>query len=287
MPSITSEVIGLPPEGGYGSRMDDETSFGALLRTWRQRRRLTQLELSGLSGVSTRHLSFLETGRAGPSRTMVLELAEHLEIPLRERNTLLTAAGFAPVYGRTPLDAPEMTPVRAAIDQVLKGHEPYPAVAVDRYWSIVSMNAAAALLASGIDPALLVPTPNVYRISLHPDGLAPLVVNFAEFAHHLVHRLRHDTAMSADAELAALLEEVEGYPTVRALPRPALEQRAIVVPMRLRHPRGELTLFTTIATFGTPVDVTVDELALETFFPADDATARRLAEIASAADDAA
>ena len=265
----------------------DETTFGGLLRTWRERRRLTQMDLSHAAGVSTRHLSFLETGRSNPSREMVLDLAEHLEIPLRERNLLLSAAGFAPVYRRRSLDAPEMAAVRRAIDQVLAGHEPYPALAVDRYWNIVAMNDAAGMLASGIDAAVMGTPPNVYRIGLHPDGLAPRVVNFPEFAHHLLHRLRHDVAVSADPDLAALLDEVEAYPTVRALPRPAVDRNAVVVPVRLRHPRGELSMFTTIATFGTPVDVTVDELALETFFPADAETARRLNALAAAADDVA
>lgn len=265
----------------------DETTFGDLLRGWRERRRLTQMDLSHEAEVSTRHLSFLETGRANPSREMVLTLAEHLEIPLRERNQLLAAAGFAPVYDRRPLDAPEMAAVRDAIDQVLAGHEPYPALAVDRYWNIVSMNQAAAMFAADADPALLGPPPNVYRLSLHPDGLARRVVNFPEFAHHLLHRLRHDAAVSADPDLAALLAEVEGYPTVRELARPTVPGNAVVVPVRLRHPRGELAMFTTIATFGTPVDVTVDELALETFFPADAETARRLNALADAAGSAA
>ncbi|MDX1620001.1 MAG: helix-turn-helix transcriptional regulator [Nitriliruptorales bacterium] len=266
----------------------DETTFGELLRTWRDRRRLTQEDLSHVSGVSTRHLSFLETGRSNPSREMVLELAEHLEIPLRERNQLLTAAGFAPVYSRTPLEAPEMEVVRSAIGQVLAGHEPYPAVAVDRYWNIVDMNRAAAVFAADVDPELMGPPPNVYRISLHPDGLAPRVVNFPELAHHLLHRLRHDVEVSADPDLAELLAEIESYPTVRELPRrPPVEQHAIVVPVRLRTPRGELSMFSTISTFGTPVDVTVAELALETFFPADAETAAKLSAMSEADSSAA
>jgi transcriptional regulator with XRE-family HTH domain len=265
----------------------DAATFGGLLRTWRQQRRLTQLDLSLASGVSTKHLSFLETGRANPSREMVLELAERLEIPLRERNVLLHAAGFAPAYSQRPLDAPEMRAVRAAIEQVLTGHEPYPALAVDRYWNIVSMNSAAAVVAADVDPELLAPPANVYRISLHPRGLAPRVVNFAEVAHHLIARLHHDVSVSADPDLAALLQEVQSYPTVRELPRTATDHRSVVVPVRLRHPRGELAMFTTIATFGTPVDVTVDELALETFFPADAGTARRLNQLAQETNDAA
>ncbi len=261
------------------------TDFGSLLREWRQRRRLTQLELSLTADVSTRHLSFLETGRANPSREMVLELADHLEIPLRERNVLLTAAGYAAAYPRRSLDAPEMRPVRAAIQQVLEGHEPYPAIAVDRYWNLVSMNRAAAVLAADVDQELLDPPANVYRMALHPRGLAPRVVNFAEFAHHLLARLRHDVTVSADPDLAALLGEVEAYPTVRAIGRAhAADPGAVVVPVRLRHPHGELAMFTTVATFGTPGDVTVDELALETFFPADAETAGRLRRLAGDTD---
>lgn len=257
------------------------TTFGELLRAWRERRHLTQLELSDRADVSTRHLSFLETGRSDPSRDMVLRLADALDVPLRERNTLCHAAGFAPAYSVTPLEAPAMQPVAEAIDRVLRGHEPYPAIAVDRCWNLVAMNDAAALLASDVDDALLDPPANVYRIALHPDGLASRLVNFPEFAHHLLDRLRRDAAVSADPDLAALLSEVEAYPTVRELgPAAVADRSAVVIPMRLRHPRGELALFTTVATFGTPVDVTVDELALETFFPADGQTAERLRVLA-------
>jgi transcriptional regulator with XRE-family HTH domain len=267
--------------------MSGETSFGALLRSWRERRRLTQLDLSVVSGVSTRHLSFLETGRSQPSREMALDLAAHLGLPRREQNVLLAAAGFAPVHPRRSMDAPEMELVRDAIDQVLTGHEPYPAIAVDRYWNIVSMNRAAGVLATGVDPRLLGPPPNIYRLSLHPDGLAPRVVNLPELAHHLLAQLRHDVEVSADPELAALLTEVESYPTVRSLPRVAPSPGSVVALVRLRHPRGELAMFTTIATFGTPIDVTVEELAIETFFPADAETAQRLAHLAEGATDVA
>lgn len=262
------------------------SDFGDLLRTWRERRRLTQLDLSGLADVSTKHLSHLENSKAEPSREMVLRLAEQLEIPLRERNVLLVAAGYAAVYPERELDAEEMAPVRDAIQQVLDGHEPYPAVAVDRAWDIVSMNRAAMLLAGDVDPAVLAPRPNSYRIALHPDGLARRILNFGELAHHLVSRLRHDARVSADPGLVTLLEEVESYPTVRAARlRPVTDASSVVVvPMRLAHPRGELAMFTTVATFGTPVDVTVEELAIETFFPADAETAARLARLAEAAD---
>jgi transcriptional regulator with XRE-family HTH domain len=258
------------------------TAFGDLLRSWRERRRFTQMDLAMTADVSTRHLSFLETGRANPSREMALVLAEHLEVPLRERNELLHAAGFTPVYPRRSLDAPEMAPVSDAIETILHAHEPYPAVAVDRYWDVVEMNSAAVLFADGVDPDLLGPPINVYRLSLHPSGLAPRIANFPVFAHHLLRQLRHDVAVSADPDLGALLEEVTAYPDVRQLARRAEVPGTVVIPMRLRHPTGELALFTTIATFGTPVDVTVAELALETFFPADAATAHRLTDLAAA-----
>ena len=255
------------------------SAFPDLLRDWRQRRRFSQLELSTISGVSTRHLSFLETGRSRPSRDMVLTLAEHLQVPLRERNVLLTAAGFAPAFGHRPLDAPEMTAVRTAVDQVLAGHEPYPAVAVDRAWNVLSMNTAGLVLIDGVADWLL-ESPNAYRIGLHPEGLAPRVIDFPVFAGHLLARLRHDVAVTGDPGAAALLEEVEAYPTVRELSHQGAAADAVVVPVRLRHPQGELAMFTTVTTFGTPADVTVAELAIESFFPHDEETARRLREIA-------
>ena len=258
-------------------------SFGELLRAWRMRRRLSQLELAADAEVSTRHLSFIETGRAKPSREMVIHLAEHLDVPLRERNALLLAAGFAPAYEARPLDAPEMESVREAIELVLEGHEPYPAVAVDRYWNLVMANRPAMLLIEGIPAELLGPPTNVYRLSFHPDGLPPRIVNFGEYATHLLARLRHDVAVSGDAELAALLREVEAYPTVGTLGVVTPARGSVVLPMRVRHPAGELALFSTIATFGTPVDVTVAELAIETFFPADADTGRRLRELAGEA----
>ena len=232
--------------------------------------------------MSARHLSFIETGRAKPSREMVIHLAEHLDVPLRERNSLLLAAGFAPAYEQRPLDAPEMESVREALDLVLGGHEPYPAVAVDRYWNLVVANRAALLLIDGIPPELLGPPANVYRLSFHPDGLPPRIANFGEYATHLLARLRHDVAVSGDRQLASLLREVEAYPSATDLGVVTPARGAVVVPMRVRHPAGELALFSTIATFGTPVDVTVAELAIETFFPADAETAQRLRGLSGA-----
>jgi hypothetical protein len=211
---------------------------------------------------------------------MVLRLAEHLDVPLRERNAMLLAAGFAPEYSEQHLQAPGMTAVRAAIDLVLDAHHPYPAVAVDRYWNIVAANPAATVLSDGVAERLLTPEPNVYRISLHPEGMANRIRNFAEYAPHLLAQLRHDLAATADPQLGELLEEVESYSTTKRLTRPHSPQRPVVIALRFGHPQGELSLFTTIATFGTPADVTVSELAIESFFPADHETAARLEQIA-------
>lgn len=256
-----------PPLGRAG--------VGDLLRDWRQRRRLSQLDLSNEAAVSARHLSFVETGRSKPSRELVLHLAEHLDVPLRERNTLLLAAGFAPAFPERSLDDAEMDPVRTALDLILSGHEPYPAVIVDRRWDLVTANAAAlSLFTEGVDPALLEPPVNVYRLGLHPDGLAPRVRNMAEYSAHLLTRLQRDVAMSGDPALVALLEEVRGYPGV-ALGAPVTADPAtmLFLPMRMTGPGDqELSFFSTIATFGTALDVTVAELSIEAFFPADDVT---------------
>lgn len=252
-----------------------DAGFGALLRTWRANRRLSQLDLASVAGVSSRHLSFIETGRARPSREMVVHLSEHLEVPLRERNVLLAAASFAPLYRETPLSAPEMDQARAAIDLVLQGH-PYPAIAVDRRWDVVAANDQALALTDGVDPDLLGPPLNVYRVSLHPDGLRPRIVNFDEYAEHLIGRLRHQVAMSADPELVTLLDEMLGY--VGRHPGPTWRPAAnVLLPMKLRAGDDVLSLMSTISVFGTPVDITLAELALELFFPADAETAALLA----------
>jgi transcriptional regulator with XRE-family HTH domain len=261
----------------------DPAPFGSLLKRWRERRRLSQQELSLIAEVSARHLSFLETGRSRPSRAMVLSLAEHLRVPLRERNELMLAAGFAPAYPRRPYDAPELATVRRAVEQVLAGHHPYPALAVDRRWDVVAANSATMALFGEIPPALLGPPLNVYRLTLHPDGLAPRLLNLAEVATHLVHRLQADVEATGDPGLDALLDKVLRYPTVREVgagrSRPPSDAE-VVVPIRLRHPHGELAMFTTLTTFGSPADVTVAELALELLYPLDAATAERLRELA-------
>lgn len=255
---------------------------GTQLREWRQRRHLSQLDLSVDAAVSTRHLSFVETGRAMPSREMVLRLADRLAVPLRERNRLLTAAGFAPMYAERPLDDPALAAARAAVEQILKAHEPFPALAVDRHWNLVFHNAAAAsLLQMDIAPALLQPPVNVLRASLHPNGLAPRIVNLAQWRAHLFERLHHQIALTADTTLAALADELASYPAPSHDGSAAFTPNAaIVVPLVLDTPLGQLSFISTMTVFGTPVEITLSELALETFFPADAATAAALRQLA-------
>jgi transcriptional regulator with XRE-family HTH domain len=250
----------------------DRAPVGDMLREWRRRRRMSQLDLALDAGVSARHVSFVETGRSQPSREMLLRLAEQLDLPLRDRNQLLLAGGYAPVYGRRPLDDPEMAPVREAIDRLLCAHEPFPAVVVDRGWNLVAGNRGVGLLTAGAAPELLAPPANALRLALHPDGMAPRIANFGEWGTHLLERLARQVAVTADDELRELLEELEGYapPPADADPSPGGD---IFVPLRLRSPFGELSFFGTVATFGTAVDVNVAELAIESFFPADAATA--------------
>jgi transcriptional regulator with XRE-family HTH domain len=251
---------------------------GRLLREWRRRRHLSQLDLAAEAGISTRHLSFVETGRSQPSREMVLHLGEHLDIPLRERNVLLTAAGYAPLYSSTELDAPEMEPVRDAIDKILGAHDPYPALVVDRQWNVVAANGPARALMQGADPSLLEPPVNVLRLSLHPNGVASRIANFEEWASHLVARLERQVMLTGDPALTLLLDELRGYPGVPSrVTFPELEgAEKVFVPLRWRAGGTELTFFSTVTTFGTAIDVTLAELIIESFFPADAATAAAL-----------
>ena len=251
--------------------------FGELLKTWRSKRRVSQLDLAGLAGVSSRHLSFIETGRSKPSREMVLHLAEHLDVPLRDRNVLLTAAGFAPVYQESPLDAPELASVRQAIEIILRNHEPCPAFVIDGAWNLLQANAGIAAFLDLIGPELLEPPMNVIRASLHPEGLSRHIVNFDEYAAHVIERLNRQLATTADPGLGALLREVSQYPDVaRAIDGAVLPPPAAVLPMHFRLDDGtELRFFSTMTVFGSPLDVTIAELAIESFFPADDATAAR------------
>jgi transcriptional regulator with XRE-family HTH domain len=258
---------------------------GDVLREWRQRRRLSQLDLALDAEVSTRHLSFMETGRSTPSRDMVLRLAERLDIPLRERNALLVAAGYAPVFPERSLDDPLLQPARKAMELVLAGHEPYPALAIDRHWHLVAHNRMVPLLLAGVDPALLQAPCNVLRLSLHPDGLGSRIVNHAQWRAHLFERLRHQIGITADPFLSGLLEELSGYPVpsgdARHAPADGHDYAGVVVPFRIATDHGTLSFISTTTIFGTPIDVTLAELALESFFPADAATADTLRRLAS------
>ena len=266
------------------ARQLQQRPVGELLRAWRERRRLSQLALALDAEISTRHLSFVETGRAQPSREMVLRLAEQLEVPLRERNSLLLAAGYAPVYAESRLDAAPMAPVLAAVRQLLAAHEPYPAIVVDRTWTLVEANASIAVFTAAIRPDLLAPPANVLRASLHPAGMASRIVNLGEWRAHLLGRLRRQIAATADPALAALYNELRAYPC--AQPEPEIEMPGpgeIVVPLRIRHGDNELAFLSTVATFGTPLDVTVSELTIEAFYPATPETAAILRAAPAAA----
>ena len=259
----------------------DTRPVGHLLREWRQRRRLSQLDFAVEAEISSKHLSFLETGRSRPSREMLLKLAELLEVPLRERNTLLVAAGFAPMFTERKLDDPTLQAARDAMEMVLKGHEPYPAVAIDRHWTLLAANRAVAPMLADVSPHLLEPPVNVLRLSLHPDGLAPRIVNLGQWRAHLLTRLRRQIEISADKVLIALLEELTALPAPQTPTRSADGDgaNAFVVPMRLATPMGVLSFISTTTVFGTPIDVTLSELALEAFFPADAATAAALRQM--------
>jgi len=263
----------------------EELNAGALIREWRQRRRLSQLDLALDAEISQRHLSFIESGRARPSRGMVLRLAEQMDVPLRQRNRLLIAAGYAPSFGERKLDDPALKPALAAVEQVLKGHEPFPAMAVDKGWNMLKANASVSRLLEGIeDPALLLEPPvNVLRLSLHPKGLAPRIVNLGEWRTHLLERLRLQIENSGDPGLQALEKELTSYPGP-ATPEPHEPDAAhnIAVPLRVRMGDQVLSFISTITVFGTPLDVTLSELAIESFFPADAGTADYLRQLTAA-----
>jgi transcriptional regulator with XRE-family HTH domain len=298
--------------GRYGRAMNGSIRpVGDLLREWRQRRRLSQLDLASEAEISTRHLSFLETGRSQPSRDMVLHLAEQLDVPLRDRNVLLQAAGYAAVFPERPLGDPALKAARQAIDQVLAGHEPNPALAVDRHWTLIASNAATRRLLAGTEPSLLRPPVNVLRLSLHPQGLAPRTANLGEWREHLLARLRRQIDISGDPVLVRLLRELRAYPGPDG-PGPDgpgpdgpgpdgpasngpgsngpgsgkadgidRDATAIAVPFRLVTAVGVLAFFSTTTVFGTPVDITLSELAVEAFFPADQQTADALRRLAA------
>ena len=247
---------------------------GAQLRAWRSRRRLSQLDLALDAEISARHLSFLETGRSRPSRTMLLRLAERLAIPARDRNLLLVAAGFAPALPERPLDDPALAAARRAVELVLEAHEPFPALAVDRHWQLVAANAGIAPFLAGSAPQLLAPPVNVLRLSLHPEGLAPRIVNLAEWRAHIFHRLEAQVEASADRGLADLLAELRAYQGGGAKAQD--DYGGVAVPLVLRAGEEQLSFLSTTTMFGTPIDITLSELAIEAFLPADARTAELL-----------
>jgi len=257
--------------------MGQALAIGDHLRTWRQRRRMSQLDLACEADISTRHVSFLETGRSRPSRDMLLHLAERLDVPLRERNVLLVSAGFAPVFAERPLDDPALTPAREAVDLVLAGHDPYPALAVDRHWVLVAANRAATRLMSGIAPELTTPPVNVIRVALHPKGLAPRTANLLEWRGHLLERLRRQAETTADPVVAELCTEIAAYPAPRPTgPHAAPNPNAVAIPFQLITDAGTLSFISTTTVFGTPVDITLSELAIEAFYPSNAETAEAL-----------
>jgi transcriptional regulator with XRE-family HTH domain len=255
------------------------SQVGDQLRSWRQRRRLSQLDLALEAEVSARHLSFVETGRASPSREMILRLADQLDIPPRERNVLLVAAGYAPIFPERRLDDAELAPARAAIDSILAACLPYPAFALDRYWNVAATNGALPRLYEGVDPELLTPPLNAMRLSLHPRGLAPSIANLAEWREHLLRRLRRQIDLTADPVLIDLLSELRTYPAPPGPRAPGHAGPAAI--LRLHVGEETLSFLTTTMIFGTPLEITLSELALESFFPADAETAAAVARLAA------
>jgi transcriptional regulator with XRE-family HTH domain len=254
---------------------------GQLLREWRERRRISQLDLSIQAEISARHLSFVETGRSRPTPAMILRLSEQLDVPLRERNALLLAGGYAPAYPEHALDEPEMARLRAALRQILSGHEPYPALVINRWWEMLDANSAVAVLTEGCDPALLAPPVNALRLSLHPDGMASRIANLPEWRAHILERLHRQVQTTRDARLAELHDELAAYPG-GVSERP--EVTDVAVPLRMGLGDAELSFFSMTAVVGAPLDVTVAEVAIESFYPADAETAEALQVIGGRAD---
>jgi transcriptional regulator with XRE-family HTH domain len=280
--ALASEALYI---AGVSSTANAAPKVGELLREWRRRRNLSQLALAGDAAVSTRYLSFIETGRARPSREMVTHLAEQLDVPLRERNALLLAAGYAPVFAERPLEHASMEPVRGAIDRFLGAHEPYPALVVDRHWNMVAANRAIGVFTDGVAGHLLEPPANVFRIALHPEGMAPRIANLAEWSGAVMSLIRRNAAVTGDPRMRELYEELAGYPGVERT-APA-EEGGYVEPMlfhrfRLVGGEHELSLFSTVTTFGTASDITLAELSIEAFYPADERTREALSAYARA-----
>jgi transcriptional regulator with XRE-family HTH domain len=262
------------------------TTFGELLRQWRQHRGRSQLALAGSAGVSTRHLSWLETGRSQPSRDMVLRLARELEVPLRERNRMLAAAGFAPLFKSSAHQDPDFAPMMRSVQALLDAHEPWPALAVDRHWHLVASNRMVQAMFDGVDPSLMKPPVNVLRLSLHPLGLAPRIVDFARWRNHVLARLRRQLEHTRDPAIARLHEELTSLPAVThpgttdaSVSIPSQDDPEVTLQLQLRTPVGDISFLTAVTTFGAPDDVALSELAIETLLPADATSAQRLREL--------
>ncbi|MFJ4682305.1 helix-turn-helix domain-containing protein [Streptomyces sp. NPDC088789] len=260
-----------------------EPGVGPLLRAWRERRRVSQLELALRADSSARHISFIETGRSRPSEDMVLRLAEHLDVPVRERNALLLAAGYAPHFPETPLDDPALDTLREGIERLIQGYEPYPAMVVDALYNVVAANRGVAVLLDGIAEHLLTPPINAMRLTLHPEGLAPRIRNLPQWRAHLLEQMDRQIALHRSAPLRGLYEEVAAYPVPQEAPgaEPAEPVPYFALPMRLEHEGRTLSFISSISTFNTPMDVTVAELAIETLLPADPATVKHLQALVS------
>lgn len=257
--------------------------FGDQLRLWRQRRHLSQQALADRADLSARHLSFIETGRSTPSREMVLRLAERLSVPLRERNPMLEAAGYAPMYRRSSIDAPEMRAARRSLDIVLRSHLPNPSLAFDRFYNVVAANPAVGALLQGAQPELLEAPINVVKVSLHPRGVASRIVNFSQWRRHILSRLQQQLERTGDADLKSLIDEVVAYPLPEGGGQPDLEHEhlGVLLPLKLKTATGVLSFISTVTVFGTPHDITLQELAIESFFPADEYTASELTRASS------
>ncbi|MDO0924877.1 helix-turn-helix transcriptional regulator [Streptomyces sp. TG1A-8] len=255
--------------------------IGPLLRAWRERRRVSQLELALRADSSARHISFIETGRSRPSEEMVLRLAEHLDVPVRERNALLLAAGYAPRYPETALDNPALDALRDGMERLIQGYEPYPALVVDGTYTVLAANRGIGMLLEGVPESLLTPAPNAMRLTLHPQGLAPRIRNLREWRGHLLAQMERQIALQRSDGLRALYEEVAGYPVPEDAAgtgpaEPAGRVPYFALPLRIEHAGRTLSFVSSIATFNTPMDITVAELAIETFLPADPATVKYL-----------
>ncbi|MBT2416649.1 helix-turn-helix domain-containing protein [Streptomyces sp. ISL-22] len=268
----------LRTSGNAASATPADQGVGPLLRAWREQRRVSQLELALRADSSARHISFIETGRSRPSEEMVLRLAEHLDVPVRERNALLLAAGYAPRYPETPLDDPALDALRSGMERLIQGYEPYPALVVDAMYDVHAANRGILMLLDGIPEHLLTPPLNAMRLTLHPEGLAPRIRNLREWRGHLLAQMDRQIALRRSEPLRRLYEEVAAYPVPEEKPgtEPAEPVPYFALPMQIEHEGRVLSFISSISTFNTPMDVTVAELAIETFLPADPATVKYL-----------